>query len=80
MTKLYRHNKRGTVYRILEPGEIIPLGSSFKMQVEMESDDGEEAVAYVDITDASVVWVRNKSWFFDGRFAEMTLVEAHPSV
>lgn len=70
--RLYRHKKRGTIYRVIEPGEPIPLGSTVKMQVENSGDDGCEAVIYARVPFDNIVWVRGEHWFYDGRFEEVT--------
>lgn len=67
----YRHKRKGDLYRLLKPGEPFPLGSRIRMQVRSKIDDMQEAVAYVNIFDSSIVWIRARAAFFDGRFEEV---------
>ncbi|AQT06467.1 hypothetical protein [Acetobacter persici] len=62
---LYRHKKRGTLYRIITIGRLQIAGDC----------DMSECVTYEDVHDGSV-WTRLKSEFFDGRFEEVPECDA----
>lgn len=57
---LYKHVKRGTIYRVLNFATL---------QVEGPLDES-IVVVYQDV-DSLRVWVRPQSEFFDGRFEEL---------
>ena len=57
---LYRHVKRGTIYRVLHFATL---------QVEGPLDEA-VVVVYQDV-DTGSVWVRPQAEFFDGRFEDM---------
>lgn len=58
---LYRHKKRGTVYRIISLALLQWDGPQ----------DMAPVVVYYDVDDREKVWVRSHSEFFDGRFEEI---------
>jgi len=62
---LYRHKKRGTVYRIIH--ESYFQGSTLTCSAAGELDD-RPVVVYQDVEYPQKVWVRLRKEFFDGRF------------
>lgn len=71
---LYRHKKRGTVYRILHEATMQYSGSDstheYGATISHYLDDY-PVVVYQDVNDPRKVWVRMASEFFDGRFEEV---------
>lgn len=57
---LYRHKKRGTVYRILQHATLQWDGPA----------DMASVVVYQDVAEPNRIWVRAHDEFFDGRFEE----------
>lgn len=65
---LYRHKKRGTVYRILHEG--VFQGSGITNSAAAELDDT-PVIIYQDLDDPTKIWVRLRKEFFDGRFEKV---------
>lgn len=65
---LYRHKKRGTVYRILHGATFQYSGPSLSTASQL---DDMTVIVYQDV-DSHKVWVRLHDEFFDGRFEEVT--------
>jgi hypothetical protein len=66
--KLYRHKKRGTVYRITGFGTLQIDGPS----------DMAAVVIYHDVANPNRIWVRPHDMFFDGRFEEFEASQEDP--
>jgi hypothetical protein len=62
MSGLWRHKKRGSIYRIIGRGH---------MQINVPEVDMVEVVIYQSVTDESI-WVRPVSEFEDGRFESLS--------